>query len=235
MDGDGSGLVVHAVDAVAGEPERLTRAVLTRRRRRANGERLVPGAARDHLDADARASVVVVTGIARLPPQIEPRFGVLIAPQQHRLTRAGAVESAWLDQRGCQPGPFRAFVRCQRPVAGGDRSQPRSVQPPNGVPMDGDPTGAAGTLDAHRSPVMRVRPAQAILVLRTPNGGYLRVGADQRLLRTVTRFLARCRAERCSYVCQFHFRISAVRPVIFWVLGADKTGMGRSGVEGKLL
>ena len=27
--------------------------------------------------------------------------------------------------------------------------------------------------------------------------------------------------DRCSYVCQFHFRISAVRPVIFWVLGAD--------------
>ena len=30
-------------------------------------------------------------------------------------------------------------------------------------------------------------------------------------------------------------RILAVGPVIFWVLGADKTGMGRSGVEGKLL
>jgi hypothetical protein len=29
--------------------------------------------------------------------------------------------------------------------------------------------------------------------------------------------------DRCSYVCQFRFRISAVRSVIFWVLGADKT------------
>jgi hypothetical protein len=74
MDGDGSGLVVHPVDALAGEPERLARAILTRLGRLADGERLVPGPALDHVDADTRASVVVVTGIARLPPQIEPRF-----------------------------------------------------------------------------------------------------------------------------------------------------------------
>src|SRR6266498_5774182 len=86
MDGDRAGLVVHAVDALGREPECLTRAVLTRHGRRADGKRLVPGAAGDHVDADTRAIVVVVTGIARLPPQIEPRFGVLIAPQQHRLT-----------------------------------------------------------------------------------------------------------------------------------------------------
>src|SRR6516162_7313378 len=48
VDGDGSGLVVHAVDALAGEPERLARAVLPRLRRLANGERLVPGAALDN-------------------------------------------------------------------------------------------------------------------------------------------------------------------------------------------
>src|SRR5436190_609053 len=134
MDGDGAGLVIHAVDAVAREPERLARAVLTRLRRAADGERLVPGAAFDHVDADARAGVVVITGIARLPPQIEPRFGMLIAPQQHRLARAGAVEPAGLDLRGRLPGPFRALLRCQRPVAGGDRPQPRPVQLPRWRP-----------------------------------------------------------------------------------------------------
>jgi hypothetical protein len=72
--------------------------------------------------------VVVVTGIARLPPQVEPRFGVLIAPQQHRLARAGPVEAAWLDQRRGLPSPLSAFLRRQRPGAGGDRPQPRSIQ-----------------------------------------------------------------------------------------------------------
>jgi hypothetical protein len=60
----------------------------------------VPGAAFDHVDAGTRATVVVVPGIAWLPAQIEPRFRILITPQQHRLTRAGAVEPARLDQRG---------------------------------------------------------------------------------------------------------------------------------------
>jgi hypothetical protein len=46
---------------------------------------------------------------------------MLITPQQHRLTRAGAAEPAWLDQRGRPPGPLGTFVRCQRPVTGGDR------------------------------------------------------------------------------------------------------------------
>ena len=72
---------------------------------------------------------------------------MLITPQQHRLTSAGTVETAWLNQRGRQPGPFRAFVRPQRPVAGGDRSQLRSVQLPHGVPMD-------GMLLAHQAPWM---------------------------------------------------------------------------------
>ena len=100
MNGDGSGLVIHAMDAFAGEPETLARAVLARVGRLADGERLVPGAAFDHVDADTRASVVVVAGVAWLPPQIEPRFGMLIAPQQHRLTGAGAVEPPRLDERG---------------------------------------------------------------------------------------------------------------------------------------
>ncbi len=130
MDGDGSGLVIHPVDALAGEPETLTRAVLTRPRRPANGERLVPGPALQHVHADTRTRVVVVTGVARLPPQIEPRFGMIIPPQQHRLTRTVAVEPAGLDQRRRQAGPFRAFLRRQRPIAGGDRPQPRCVHLP---------------------------------------------------------------------------------------------------------
>jgi hypothetical protein len=68
MDGDGSGLVIHAVDAIAGETERLARAVLAHQGRLADGERLVPGVAFDHVYADTRAGVVVVAGIARLPP-----------------------------------------------------------------------------------------------------------------------------------------------------------------------
>jgi hypothetical protein len=45
-------LVIHAVDALAGEPERLARAVLARLRRRADGEGLVPGARRSLLTKD---------------------------------------------------------------------------------------------------------------------------------------------------------------------------------------
>ena len=127
MDGDGSGLVIHAMDAFAGEPESLARAILARLGGLPDGERLVPGAAFDHMDAHTRASVVVVAGVAWLPPQIEPRFRMLITPQQYRLAGAGAIEPPGLDDRGSQPGPFRAFVRCQRPVAGGDRLQPWCV------------------------------------------------------------------------------------------------------------
>src|SRR5262249_57544734 len=86
MDGDRSGLVIHPVHAVAREPERLTRAIRTRHRRRAQGKRLVPDPAADHVDADTRAAVVVVTGVARLPPQVEPRLTIFVAPEQHRLT-----------------------------------------------------------------------------------------------------------------------------------------------------
>jgi hypothetical protein len=53
---------------------------------------------------------------------------MLITPQQHCLTGAGAVEPAWLNQRCRPPCPFRAFMRCQRLVAGGDRLQPRAIQ-----------------------------------------------------------------------------------------------------------
>src|SRR4029077_16239142 len=75
----------------------------------------------------ARAGVVVVAGIARLPPQVEPRFGMLVTPQQHGRTGAGAVETAGLDQLRRPPGPFRALLRRQRPVAGGDRPQARGA------------------------------------------------------------------------------------------------------------
>ena len=118
--------MIHAVDALAGNqnvsPGPYSRA--------SGGEPMVSGSfqARPSTTwADTRAGVVVVTGIARLPPQIEPRFRMLIAPQQHRLTGPGAVEPPGLDERGSQLGPFRAFVRRQRPVAGGDRPQPRCV------------------------------------------------------------------------------------------------------------
>src|SRR6202167_5482906 len=82
MDGDRSGLMIHPVHAVAGEPELLARAVLVRGRRRADRERLVPRAARDHVYADTRAIMVVVAGVARLPPQVEPSFGVRIVAEQ---------------------------------------------------------------------------------------------------------------------------------------------------------
>jgi hypothetical protein len=53
---------------------------------------------------------------------------MIIAPQQYRFTGAGAVKPTGLDERGRPPGPFCAFVRFQRPVAGADRPQPRLVQ-----------------------------------------------------------------------------------------------------------
>lgn len=80
MDGDSPGLVIHAMDALAGQPETLAWAMLARLGWLPDGERLVPGAAFYHVDANTRASVVVVAGVAWLPPQIQPRFRMLIAP-----------------------------------------------------------------------------------------------------------------------------------------------------------
>ena len=85
MDGDLSGLVIHAVDAVARQPEHLARAVLTRRGPCAEGKRLVPGAAREHVaDAAPPAGLIVLTArgdrlaaITRFHlDALYPRFGL---------------------------------------------------------------------------------------------------------------------------------------------------------------
>ena len=47
---------------------------------------------------------------------------------QHRLTGAALVELPQADHRARQAGPFRAFVRGQRPIAGGDLLQPCPVR-----------------------------------------------------------------------------------------------------------
>ena len=111
-----------------GKPGTMATRLSPQRNEKIHCARLVPRAALDHVHADARAGVVVVAGIARLPPQVEPRFGMLVTPQQHGLTGAGAVETAGLDQFRRPPGPFRALVRRQRPVAGRDRPQARGVE-----------------------------------------------------------------------------------------------------------
>src|SRR6202161_888805 len=97
---------------------------------------------------------------------------MLITPQQHRLTSAGAIEPAWRDLGAGQPGPFRAFVRSQRPVAGRDRSQLRSVPLPRWRAHGRDTTGASGRLDEHRPPRSVQSPLSlALISWPPPNGG----------------------------------------------------------------
>src|ERR1700683_1462442 len=111
---------------------------------------------------------------------------MLITPQQHRLTSAGAVEQAWLDQRGRQPGPFCAFVRSQRPVAGRDRLQLRSVQLPQRRAHGRDTTGASGTLDEDRPPRSVQSPISLALISWPPL-----VGASLCQVARAAFFLAR--------------------------------------------
>jgi len=128
------------VDALAREPERLARAVLTRLGRPPMVSGLVSrrgpsdhGGTADNTSRCGRGKPV----IARLPPQIEPRFGMLITPPAapphrgpERSSRSGLISASRL------PGPFRALsCGASGRSLGGDRPQPGCVLlPPMACP-----------------------------------------------------------------------------------------------------
>ena len=97
MDRHRAGRVVHAVDAGAAEREALPGPEPADLPGHAHRERLVRGPSGQHVDADARAVVVVEAGVPRLPPGVQPRLGVRRPPEQSRLARAGAIERARVD------------------------------------------------------------------------------------------------------------------------------------------
>ena len=116
----GTRLVVHAVDAVGTERERLAGAVGADAPGPAHGEGLVRRAALDHEDADARPAVIVESGVPSLPPRVQPRLAVVVAPEQLERARATAGEPARVDARGCRPCELGAFVRVKRTAGVGE-------------------------------------------------------------------------------------------------------------------
>jgi hypothetical protein len=93
-------LVVHMVDSRSRRRERLTGSIGMDATASPDDERLARSSALQHVDTDARASVVVKARVARLPPRVEPRFRVLVAPQELERPVAGALESAPVDALG---------------------------------------------------------------------------------------------------------------------------------------
>src|SRR5207249_7365434 len=66
--------------------------VLGHAARAANDEDLVARSPLEHVDADAGVSVVVESGVARLPPGVEPPLRVLVSPQELERPFALALE-----------------------------------------------------------------------------------------------------------------------------------------------
>ncbi len=125
MDGDGTAVVLHAMDARAGERERIAGGVLADAALPSDDERLVARAAFEHMDADTRAAVVVEARIARLPPEVEPGFGVGIAPEELERPLSGSLERAEVDELRGLAGEIGTLVRgeiaiaCGKPVEAG--------------------------------------------------------------------------------------------------------------------
>jgi len=111
VDGHGSRLVVDAMDARGGCAERLAGTELVRAALPADREPFADGATGEHVDADARAAVVVESGIARRPPLIEPALRVLVAPEQLERPVTVALERTDLDELGSRASELHALVR----------------------------------------------------------------------------------------------------------------------------
>ena len=87
--------------------------------------------------------------------------------------------------------------------------------------LESQPTGTSQRYDlAHFHPGQAAPPTRSL-----QSGGYLRACADQRLLRTVTRFLARCRAER-------RFRAAVTRMSLAWPRRPDRPAMSGTRDDG---
>jgi len=109
VDRHGSLLVAHAVDARRGCGERPSCLVLAQLRRCADDERLAADSTLEHVDADARAAMVVEARVPGLGPVIEPGLRVLVAPEELERFVALPLEPVELDQLGGRPGELHAL------------------------------------------------------------------------------------------------------------------------------
>ena len=110
VDGHGSRLVVDAMDARGGCGERLAGTELAHEARPAHGEPLAEGAARKHVDTDARAAVIVESGVAGRPPLVEPALGVRVAPEELERSVTVALERTDLDELRGRASELDALV-----------------------------------------------------------------------------------------------------------------------------
>jgi glucarate dehydratase len=111
VDRDGAAIVLHAVDARAGEREGVAGSVLADATLSADDERLVASSAFEHVDADARARVVVESRVARLPPLVEPRLGVGVPPEELEGALSSSFERGKIDEPCRFPRQRGAVVR----------------------------------------------------------------------------------------------------------------------------
>ena len=110
MDGHGAPLVLHPVDPGVRKREGLAGHVLGHAARAADDEDLVARSPLEHIDADAGASVVVESGVARLPPGVEPPLRVLVSPQELERPFALALERRDVDDLCSRSREARALL-----------------------------------------------------------------------------------------------------------------------------
>jgi glucarate dehydratase len=127
-------IVLHSVDAVARERERLVRPDLPDPARSVDDEGFVPRSSFEHVDADARAAVIVVAGVARLPPQVQPAFRVLVAPEQLERAVPAAIEGRDIDEPGGGLREIRALFWGE--LAAGGRERLESLSPGHAFILD---------------------------------------------------------------------------------------------------
>jgi len=107
------------MDTGPGEREAVSGLVLANAPRRSDHHGLVPSDTLDDVDADARPIVVVITGITRPPPEVQPGLGALAAPQHQGITRAGPVQRGQIQRIRSPPGALHALLRGEQ--TGGSR------------------------------------------------------------------------------------------------------------------
>jgi hypothetical protein len=81
-------------------------------------ERLAQCSSLQHVDADARAAVVMEACVPRLPPGVEPRLRVLVAPEELGRPRAATVEGVQLDPLRRGAGESHAFLGSEVVIRG---------------------------------------------------------------------------------------------------------------------
>ena len=100
-------LMVHSVDSRRRRTERLPGFIcLDATGATPDDERLARSSTLQHMYADARAPVIMEARVSRLPPRVEPRLRVLVAPQELERPFAATLEGAQLDtlRRGAREG-----------------------------------------------------------------------------------------------------------------------------------